>query len=160
MICLTVLFTTLFGGVVFSKDFRHMVFNTLEGDGKMSVSSVFADQVLSDEELSEIFRPTKLDNSGYSVYMSGDAQDNYTLYYRKQDTQVIFDLRRGMTQAFFDTDHMEWEAYTLNGNPAYLSFTEGNGTIDIFMQDGISCSISGPFDKEQLIDLAYSISFR
>lgn len=157
VISLAILLTSLLGGVAFSKDFRHMVFNTLEGDEKMGVSSTY-EQAISEEDLKDIMRPTALDGQDYSVYIVGNVEYNYSIKYYKGNEWAIFDVRRGMAQSFFDTEHTGWEEISINGNQAYLSLDDSDGTISLFMQNGLSCTISGSFDRAQLITLAYSIS--
>lgn len=160
IVSLTLLFTTFFGGVVFSKEFRHTVFNVLEGDGKFSVTTVFADQALSAEELSTVMRPIALDGQGYSVLASGDLQHNYTLVYQKNGEEIVFDVQRGMTQAYFDSDHATWSQSSVNGQPAYFCEQKSRNTISVFMQGGLVCTVSGSMGEARLIRLASSISIR
>lgn len=160
IVSLTLLFTTFFGGVVFSKEFRHTVFNVLEGDGKFGVATVFADQSLSAEELSTVMRPIALDGQGYSVLASGDLQHNYTLVYQKNGEEIVFDVQRGMTQAYFDSDHATWSQSSVNGQPAYFCEQKSRNTISVFMQGGLVCTVSGSMGEARLIRLAASISIR
>lgn len=160
IVFLTLLFTTFFGGVVFSKEFRHTVFNVLEGNGKFSVTTVFADQALSAEELSTVMRPIALDGQGYSVLASGDLQHNYTLVYQKNGEEIVFDVQRGMTQAYFDSDHTTWSQSSVNGQPAYFCEQKSRNTISVFMQGGLVCTVSGSMGEARLIRLASSISIR
>ena len=160
IVSLTLLFTTFFGGVVFSKEFRHTVFNVLEGDGKFSVTTIFADQALSAEELSTVMRPIALDGQGYSVLASGDLQHNYTLVYQKNGEEIVFDVQRGMTQAYFDSDHATWSQSSVNGQPAYFCEQKSRNTISVFMQGGLVCTVSGSMGETRLIRLASSISIR
>ena len=135
-----------------------MVFNALEGDGKMIISSEMADLWISEEDIADVMRLTALDGQGYTIRADGDFSKNYTLTYSKSGRKITFDVRRGMAQGFFDSDHTGWESTTINSNPAYFTKDDSSATIDDFMQDGLMCSISGPLSVSELITLAHSIS--
>lgn len=159
--CLIILFTALFGGVVFSKDFRHMVFNALEGDGKMIISSEMADLWISEEDIADVMRPTALDGQGYTIRADGDFSKNYTLTYSKSGRKITFDVRRGEAQLFLDTDWTGWEASEINGSPVYIAADEdGCPVLEILLQNELKCSISGYLSHNQLLDLAKSIATR
>ena len=144
---------------MFSGDFRHMVFSALEGDGKMGISSEMVEKEVSEEDLADAMRPACLDGQGYSIVANGDFQRNYTLTYKKDGREIVFDVRRGEAASFLDTDRTKWDKAQVNGSMVYLCFEKKNAaTLEMLMQGTIKCSISGPLTRDELIALAKNIS--
>ena len=161
VVCLILLFTTLFGGVVLSSDFRHMVFNALEGDGKVVISSEMKDLSVCEENLADVLRLTALDGHGYSIRADGDFAGNYTLTYSKAGKKVSFDVRKGETQLFLDTDWTGWKQANRNGCIIYISNKPNGCVLEMLMQDEIKCSIiSNYLTPEETLDLAKSIGLQ
>ena len=161
-VCLVLLlFTTLFGGVVLSSDFRNMVFNALEGNGKVVISSEMKDLSVCEENLADVLRLTALDGQGYSIRADGDFAGNYTLTYSKAGNKVSFDVRKGETQLFLDTDWTGWKQANRNGCIIYISNKPNGCVLEMLMQDGIKCSIiSNYLTSEETLDLSKSIGLQ
>ena len=156
-----ILITTFFGGVGLSSDFRHMVFNALEGNGKVVISSEMKDLSVSEENLADVLRPTDLDGQGYSIRADGDFAKNYTLTYTKPGGIVSFDVRYGEAQLFLDTDWTGWKQANRNGCIIYISNKPDGCVLEMLMQDGIKCSIiSNYLTPEETLDLSKSIGLQ
>lgn len=156
--CLTLLSTTLFGGVVISGDFRHMVFSALEGDGKIIISSEMVDLQVSEEEIADVMHPTALDGQEYTIRADGQFIENYTLTYSKPGSCTItFDVRRGEVQMFLDTDWTGWQKTNFNGAVIYISDKPGGCTLEMLMQNELKCSITSQLSPEETLALAKSV---
>ena len=157
IVCLTLLFTILFGGIVISSDFRHMVFSVLEGDGKIIISSEMVDSQVSEEEIANIMHPTALDGQGYTIRADGQFTENYTLTYSKPDSTITFDVRRGEAQIFLDTDWTGWQKINFNGAVIYISNKPDGCTLEMLMQNEVKCSITSQLSPEETLALAKSV---
>lgn len=155
--CIAILFTMLFGGIVISSDFRHMVFSTLEGDGKIIISSEMVDSQVSEEEIANIMHPTALDGQGYTIRADGQFTENYTLTYSKPDSTITFDVRRGEAQIFLDTDWTGWQKINFNGAVIYISNKPDGCTLEMLMQNEVKCSITSQLSPEETLALAKSV---